>query len=96
MSTLIKFHAKTADLRNNYFAKSRDLTLPSVNHQDILKVNHLRRTIMWRHRIIEYLDFAQLCSAVLPGHCLHDLANKEPGKMSHARWLTTANRVLKL
>jgi hypothetical protein len=51
MSTLIKFHAKTADcldVRNNYFAESRDLALPSVNHQDILKVNHLRRIVMWR------------------------------------------------
>ncbi len=38
----------------------------------------------------------EICKAVCRGHCPHDLATRQPGKMSHARWLTTANRVLRL
>jgi hypothetical protein len=37
-----------------------------------------------------------ICNAVSRGYCPHDLATRQPGKMSHARWLTTANRVLRL
>jgi hypothetical protein len=37
-----------------------------------------------------------ICKAVQSGHCSEALANTEPGKMSHARWLTTANRILRL
>jgi len=37
-----------------------------------------------------------ICNAVRGGLCSDDLANREPGKMSHARWLTTANRILRL
>ncbi|GBM29790.1 hypothetical protein AVEN_238860-1 [Araneus ventricosus] len=29
-------------------------------------------------------------------HCSPNLANKNPGKWSHARWITTANRLLRL
>ncbi|XP_050308327.1 uncharacterized protein LOC126744782 [Anthonomus grandis grandis] len=35
-------------------------------------------------------------TAVITGNCPTDLAHKSPGKISHARWLTTANRILRL
>ena len=34
--------------------------------------------------------------AVKRGHCDDDLSYKVPGNISHARWLTTANRILRL
>ncbi|KAK4880727.1 hypothetical protein RN001_008873 [Aquatica leii] len=37
-----------------------------------------------------------ITSAVLSGKCSSDLSNRSPGKMSHARWLTKANRILRL
>lgn len=37
-----------------------------------------------------------ICQAVSSGECSLSLAYREPGKLSHARWLTTANRVLRL
>lgn len=37
----------------------------------------------------------QIRHAIFTGNCPTNLANKSPGKMSHARWLTTANRVLR-
>lgn len=36
-----------------------------------------------------------ICQAISTGNCPPNLANKSPGKMSHARWLTTANRILR-
>lgn len=38
----------------------------------------------------------RICQAVSDGICPADLAQTNPGKMSHSRWLTTANRVLRL
>ena len=38
----------------------------------------------------------EICCAIRDGECCEQLAKKNPGKMSHARWLTTANRVLRL
>ena len=35
-------------------------------------------------------------NAVSSGHCSPSLANINPGNMSHSRWLSTANRVLRL
>src|SRR5207253_1076375 len=34
--------------------------------------------------------------AVSSGECPPDLAYRSPGKMAHSRWLTTANRILRL
>ena len=34
--------------------------------------------------------------AVVSGECSPDLARRNPGKMVHSRWLTTANRLLRL
>lgn len=38
----------------------------------------------------------ELCHAVSTGFCTPELANRQPGKMVHSRWLTTANRILRL
>ena len=38
----------------------------------------------------------QIHRAVSTGECSRELALKNPGKMHHARWLTTANRILRL
>ena len=37
-----------------------------------------------------------ISKAVLSLECLPDLANRGPGTMSHSRWLTTANSILRL
>jgi hypothetical protein len=37
-----------------------------------------------------------ICHAVVSGQCSDDLARREPGKIAHSRWLTTANRILRL
>lgn len=38
----------------------------------------------------------KICQAVGEGICSTSLAEKNPGKMAHSRWLTTANRILRL
>lgn len=38
----------------------------------------------------------QMSHAISSGNCPPSLANREPGAMHHARWLTTANRILRL
>ncbi|GBP48612.1 hypothetical protein EVAR_27998_1 [Eumeta japonica] len=35
-------------------------------------------------------------TAVSTGVCSSDLANMEPGPLNHSKWLTTANRILRL
>lgn len=37
-----------------------------------------------------------MCYAISRGSCEIDLSNRSPGCMNHARWLTTANRILRL
>lgn len=37
-----------------------------------------------------------ISTAVSSGECPASLASRSPGKLSHARWLTTANRILRL
>ncbi|GBM10879.1 hypothetical protein AVEN_42133-1 [Araneus ventricosus] len=37
-----------------------------------------------------------ILNAITLGHCPEDLANREPGPLSHSRWPTAANRVLRL
>lgn len=38
----------------------------------------------------------EITISIISGHCHDGLANKSPGKISHARWLTKANRILRL
>lgn len=38
----------------------------------------------------------EMAEAISKGYCSVDLANKKPGKICHARWLTKASRILRL
>ena len=38
----------------------------------------------------------EMCLAVRSGAVSKNLSNRQPGKMAHSRWLTTANRLLRL
>lgn len=38
----------------------------------------------------------EICQAIASGSCTPELANRQPGKMAHSRWLTCANRILRL
>ena len=37
-----------------------------------------------------------MCQIINDGTCPNAMANAEPGHLSHARWLTTANRILRV
>ncbi|CAH0562813.1 unnamed protein product [Brassicogethes aeneus] len=37
-----------------------------------------------------------ICKAIKSGTCCESVAKRNPGKISHSRWLTTANRILRL
>lgn len=52
-------------------------------------------------RIVDQLSTEQkylfeMCQAIKSGYCAPVLANRQPGKMAHSRWVTTANRILRL
>ncbi|KAJ2945333.1 hypothetical protein O0L34_g9424 [Tuta absoluta] len=54
-----------------------------------------------QHDVVKTLSTDQkylydICEAVSSGVCSVELANRQPGKMAHSRWLTTANRILRL
>ena len=59
-------------------------------------------TVTWTEDIIiEKLTSDQnyllhICKAVSTGDCDAGLAERHPGKLHHARWLTAANRILRL
>jgi len=38
----------------------------------------------------------EICESVIHGICSEELGRRNPGKMAHSRWLTTANRILRL
>jgi len=38
----------------------------------------------------------EMCDAVDKGQCPIDLATRNPGILNHSRWITTANRILRL
>lgn len=38
----------------------------------------------------------EICDAIANGECPRELGNKLPGKLSHSRWVTTANRLCRL
>lgn len=38
----------------------------------------------------------EICRAVSTGVCNTELVHRSPGKMAHSRWVTTANRILRL
>ena len=38
----------------------------------------------------------EISKAICSGNCAIDLSRRDPGRMVHSRWLTMANRVLRL
>ncbi|KAK4880956.1 hypothetical protein RN001_004275 [Aquatica leii] len=38
----------------------------------------------------------EICQVITSGHCNTSLSNRKPGKLAHSRWVTTANRILRL
>jgi len=38
----------------------------------------------------------EMCLSISNGNCSIDLSRRNPGKQAHSRWLTTANRILRL
>ncbi|KAK4873982.1 hypothetical protein RN001_013342 [Aquatica leii] len=38
----------------------------------------------------------EVCQVITSGHCNTPLSNRNPGKLAHSRWATTANRILRL
>lgn len=38
----------------------------------------------------------EICDSVIKGYCSLDLSRRDPGAISHSRWVTTANRILRL
>ena len=37
-----------------------------------------------------------MCKAIAIGHCSLDLSRRDPGSLANSRWLTAANRILRL
>ncbi|GBL98512.1 hypothetical protein AVEN_111632-1 [Araneus ventricosus] len=67
--------------------------LPVVDYEPIdCSIPDIERNLLSKDQ--QYL--LDISNAVTLGHCPEDLSNREPGPLSHSRWLTAANRVLRL
>ncbi|GBM43342.1 hypothetical protein AVEN_166089-1 [Araneus ventricosus] len=58
-----------------------DGELPTTDRRDLSK---------------DQMYLLEISQALRLGNCSDDLARRSPGTLSHSRWLTTANRVLRL
>lgn len=68
-------------------------TLPVVEFKRIdCVIPEVDRKILSKDQ--QYL--LDICNAVKSGVCPEDLSRRDPGPLSHSRWLTLANRVLQL
>ena len=67
--------------------------LPIVNYE---KVQSELPEIKFEDLSTDQKCIYKIKMAVISGKCSDDLTNRSPGKMSHARWLTKANRILRL
>lgn len=56
----------------------------------------MRNCLKLTKRILVLIKNIYICEAIKSGRCSDNLAKKSPGKMAHSRWLTTANRILRL
>lgn len=63
--------------------------IPSLNLPDLPKETEEKLSTDQKY-------LYQICHAVSSGTCSQDLSRRNPGKMAHSRWLTTANRILRL
>lgn len=67
--------------------------LPLVDFESVdCEIPDIDRNILSKDQ--QYL--LDISSAIKSGNCPVDLCVREPGPLSHSRWLTTANRVLRL
>lgn len=67
--------------------------LPLVDFESVdCEIPDIDRNILSKDQ--QYL--LDISSAIISGNCPVDLCVPEPGPLSHSRWLTTANRVLRL
>ncbi|GBL80258.1 hypothetical protein AVEN_92194-1 [Araneus ventricosus] len=68
-------------------------TLPVVDYEPIdCSIPDIDRNLLSKDQ--QYL--LDISNAITLGHCPEDLANRDPGPLSHSRWLTAANGVLML
>ncbi|GBN13374.1 hypothetical protein AVEN_2047-1 [Araneus ventricosus] len=77
---LLKYCEKTPVVKFDQI----DCTLQPLDLKDIKK---LRTNQQYLYRI---------CLAIKDGSCSSSVTDSSPGKLSHARWLTTANHLLRL
>ncbi|GBN03917.1 hypothetical protein AVEN_137990-1 [Araneus ventricosus] len=67
--------------------------LPVVDYEPIdCSIPDIDRNLLSKDQ--QYL--LDISNAITLGHCPEDLANRDPGPLFHSRWLTAANRVLRL
>lgn len=70
--------------------------LPVVPFTQIDSNLPVNMEVGWSDLSTDQQYLMEISQAISKGHCPPDLAKKNPGKLSHARWLTLANRVLRL
>ncbi|GBM25724.1 hypothetical protein AVEN_241995-1 [Araneus ventricosus] len=61
-----------------------DCTLQTLDLKDIKKLS------------TDHLYLYRICLAIKDDSCSSNMTDNSPGKLSHVRWLTTANRLLRL
>jgi len=67
--------------------------LPTVAYEPIeVFIPNIERNLLSKDQ--KYL--LDISKAIASGNCPEDLAKREPGPLSHSRWLTAANRALRL
>lgn len=75
-----KVLSKCEQLPISVFEKIK-VNLPEVNNRELT----INQQYLW-----------EITNAVSNGHCPLALSKREPGKLNHSRWLTTANHLLRL
>lgn len=75
--------------------------LENCEKQTVIDFQRIEGNLPDKLRVLKDLSTDQkylleICVAVSSGICTPDLAARNPGKLSHSRWLTTANRILRL
>ena len=60
------------------------------------KIEAVLPTVDLISRSTDHKYLWEITDAVSRGECSHALAQRQPGTLNHSRWLTTANRVLRL
>ena len=74
--------------------RQRNCTLPVVDFEIVQAngITEIDASILSTDQ--QYLY--EISQVVASGQCTSALGNKQPGKLNHSRWLTTANRILRL